>query len=328
MVRPWALLAARATPLTAGLTVDVTGGVYPGFEYRPSISSFTLMAAEAGISARVSSRTRDIVTAAIQLWAAPGLHDWTMGYHFGQAYVLVPLGLQLPTIKVGQGVIPFGLLSDYDMHTQIVQSLYPLTLGQRIDLGAGLQGSIAHTSYALWVANGTGPYRLDNDNNKVVTLRVAPKFLLGDAELTVGASGLVGRLPYWRLDSMMMQMAGPGQYRMRYRAALDNTTDWGPLTLRLEAVTGKDSALGGPLVYGLYSEARYAVTDWLEPMVVHHHYQVSGQGRHQALAAGLTFTPPHQSVVNVQAFYQTDWLDHRELHERTWNVATQLTVRF
>ena len=115
------------------------------------------MGAEAEITARVSSKTRDIVTVAFQLWAQPDMRDWTMGYHFGLAYAVVPLGLRLPQVKVGQAVIPFGLLADYDTHTQIVQTPFAKTLSQRIDLGAGLQGSIAQTAYALWVSNGHGP---------------------------------------------------------------------------------------------------------------------------------------------------------------------------
>ena len=312
----------------AGTKVDLNGGIYPGFRLDANGSSFTLMGAEAEITARVSSKTRDIVTAALQLWAQPDMRDWTMGYHFGLAYAVVPLGLRLPQIKVGQAVIPFGLLADYDTHIQIVQTPFARTLSQRIDLGAGLQGSIAQTAYALWVSNGTGPYRLDNDRNKVVTLRIAPKFLLGDAEMTWGVSGLAGTLPFWQLDSMMMAMDGPHFYRMKYRAALDNTSDWGPLTIRLEGVAGRDSALSGPMVYGYYGEARWAVTDWLEPMVKYDGYHVAEQGSHRSLAAGFTFTPPHQSTVNLQAFFQQDWMKTMMMNERLWNVAAQVTVRF
>jgi hypothetical protein len=323
-----AVFLAGAGMASAGTKVDLNGGIYPGLKFDKDGSSFTLMGAEAEITARVSNKTRDIVTAAFQLWAQPDMNDWTMGYHFGLAYATVPLGLRMPTIKVGQAVIPFGLLADYDTHIQIVQTPYAKSLSQRIDLGAGLEGSIARTSYALWVSNGTGPYRLDNDKNKVVTLRIAPKFLLGDAEMTWGVSGLAGSLPYWRLDSMMMAMDGPHFYRMKYRAALDNTTDWGPVTIRLEGLAGRDSALAGPMVYGYYGEARVAVLSWLEPMVKYDGYHVADQGSHRSLAAGVTFYPPNQSTVNLQAFFQQDWMKTANMNERFWNVATQVTVRF
>ena len=63
--------------------------------------------------------------------------------------------------------------------------------------------------YALWLSNGNGPDRMDNDKGKVVTARVSPKFLLGDAEMTFGLSGLYGSLPYWSLDSSRQFPQGP-----------------------------------------------------------------------------------------------------------------------
>ena len=163
---------------------------------------------------------------------------------------------------------------------------------------------------------------------KVVTVRVAPKFLLGDAEMTFGLSGLAGEMPYWPLDSMMQMMAGPNAYRMKYRAALDNTTDWGPLTLRLEGVLGKDSAMSGAPVYGYYGEGRYALSDWLEGIVEYNGYQVSGQGSNRSLNAGLTFTPPNLSSLNLQVVYGMEWMQTAMMNERHWNVTTQLTFTF
>ena len=91
-------------------------------------------------------------------------------------------------------------------------------------------------------------------------------------------------------------------------------------------MAGKDSALAGPMVYGYYGEARWAVTNWLESMVKHDGYHVADQGTHRSLAAGFTFTPPHQSTVNLQAFFQQDWMKTMMMNERFWNVATQVTV--
>ena len=162
----------------------------------------------------------------------------------------------------------------------------------------------------------------------MVTARVAPKFLLGDAELTLGLSGLAGELPYWQLDSMMLMMDGPNFYRMKYRVALDNTTDWGPATLQLEGVLGKDSVLSGPLVYGYYAEARYAFTNWLETITKYDGYHITDQGSHRTVDAGFILYPLNITSIDLQVIFQHDWMDTENMKERFWNVTTQLTFRF
>lgn len=170
------LLVVLFVKVEAATKVDINGGVYPQLRFDNSSSSLNLMGAEADITARITGKTRDIATGMIQLWAPISMQDWTMGFHFGQAYVLLPLGLRLPIIRIGQAAIPFGLLADYDTHTQIVQTTYSRTLGLRIDPGIGLQGQFGKTNYALWVSNGNGPYVLDNNKNKVVTAQSRPSF--------------------------------------------------------------------------------------------------------------------------------------------------------
>jgi hypothetical protein len=328
----FSLTALLAGVTAAAVDVRVNGAMYPGLTLGPQQLSFYLMAAEADVTARLTNRTRDLATVAIQLWAGASMPDWKMGFHLGQAYVLVPLGLNRPVIRVGQAVIPFGLLRDYDTHGQIVQTPYERTLGQRLDLGAGLLGTFRHTDYALWISNGTGPYRLDADWNKVITARVAPKFMLGDAELTTGLSLLAGALPCWTVMDTMGSMVGePPAPVMKYRAALDNTTDWGPLTLRLEGVLGKDSLLSRPFVFGYYAEARYALVSWLEVLAKYDGFH-AGEDLARNLSAGFTFYPPKLSAMNLQLMFEQN---ERQMHEesgmmndRSWDVNAMLAVRF
>jgi hypothetical protein len=328
-----ARLAASSVLLLAGASVaatrvDLNGGLYPQFKFDGQRSEFMVMGAEGDITARISGKTRDIATGVIQLWAMGMTPDWTMGFHFGEAYVMIPTGLRLPIIKFGQAVIPFGLLADYDTHTQIVQTLYARSLGLRLDPGIGFQGQLGKTDYALWLSNGSGPYPEDKDWNKVLTVRVAPKFLLGDAEVTLGASGLAGVMPYWRVDSMMNMMSGPQSYRMKYRAALDNTTDWGAATFHLEGVVGKDSTWSGPLAYGYYAEGRYAFIDWLEALVKYDGFHVAAQGVDRTVGAGFTFYPRNLSSLNLQVIFGKEWIETMDMNEGSWNVTTQLTFTF
>ncbi len=320
------LLLAAGVSL-AGTSVRLGGALIPRFMYDEMGSSFDLMAAEGNIQAQVTGETRDIVTALIQVRAASAMSGWTSGFHFGQAYALFPLGLSLPTIKVGQAVIPFGLLADYDTHTQIIQTPFAKTLGLRLDPGLGVLGQLGHTDYKLWVSNGNGPDAMDNDRGKVVTARVAPRFLLGDADVTLGLSGLAGSLPYWSLDSLPQMDEGPRFYRVKYRLGLDNTTDWGPLTMRLEGTAGKDSTMSQQTVFGYYGEARYAVTRWLEPMLAYDGFHTF-EGSARTLSVGLNYYPPDISSFEIQTAYQRDYLNTITQNMEDWHVIAQLVIRF
>ncbi|MBN2465066.1 hypothetical protein JXD38_05535 [candidate division WOR-3 bacterium] len=311
----------------AGTSVQLHGGLYSRYTYGAMESGFTLMGAEADIQAQVTGETRDILTALVQLRAGGAMSGWTMGFHFGEAYALLPLGLSLPTVKVGQAVIPFGLLADYDVHGQVIQTPFARTLGLRLDPGLGVLGVLGRTDYRLWLSNGNGPDMMDNDRGKVVTARVAPRFLLGDAEVTLGLSGLAGSLPYWSLDSLPKMIEGPRLYVSKYRLGLDNNVDWGPLIIRLEGSAGKDSSLSQPLVYGYYGEARYAVTRWLEPIVAYDGFH-TGEGSARTFSAGLNYYPPDISAFEIQTAYQRNFLNTASQNMEDWHVIAQLAVRF
>jgi hypothetical protein len=327
MSRTSLILTLAVAVAIAGTSVRLGGALIPRFMYEEMGSSFELMSAEGNIEAQVTNETRDILTALIQVRAGSAMSGWTSGFHFGQAYALFPLGLSLPTIKVGQAVIPFGLLADYDIHTQIVQTPFARTLGLRLDPGLGVLGVLGHIDYRLWLSNGNGPDMMDNDMGKVLTARVAPRFLLGDADVTLGLSGLAGSLPYWSLDSLPKMVEGPRSYKVKYRLGLDNTTDWGPLTLRLEGVAGKDSTLAQPLVFGYYGEARYALVRWLEPMVAYDGFHTD-EGSARTLSAGLNFYPPDISAFEIQTAYQRNFLNTATQNMEDWHVIAQLVVRF
>jgi len=330
----------------AGTSVRLGGALIPRFMYDETGSSFELMGAEANIQAQVTSETRDIVTALIQVRAGSAMSGWTSGFHFGEAYALFPLGLSLPTIRVGQAVIPFGLLADYDIHTQVIQTPFARTLGLRLDPGLGILGALGQLDYRLWLSNGNGPDMMDNDQGKVLTARVAPRFLLGDAEMTPGLSVLFGSLPYWSLDSLDKMDEGPRFYASKYRLGLDNSVDWGPLTVRLEGVLGGDASQADEVrgqkleagvqkfvhsttvpVFGYYGEARYAVTRWLEPIVAYDGFHTD-EGSARTLSAGLNFYPPDISAFEIQTACRRNFLNTVTQNMEDWHVIAQLVVRF
>lgn len=122
------------------------------------------------------------------------------GMHFGNAWVMLKRNIGEPTYKLGQFVIPFGNLVDYETHTRILQTLYPYSLGIRIDPGLMIEGFIDQdTEFAVSGTLGNGPYRRDIDGNKVITARIARRMMVGDNDLKIGVSALKGRLPVFSL---------------------------------------------------------------------------------------------------------------------------------
>ncbi len=102
-------------------------------------------------------------------------------------------------MKVGQFVIPFGTLADYETHTRVFQSLYANSLGIRIDPGVEVDGYLGDAEYQISVTNGNGPFRSDIDGNKVVVARIVKTLQVGEDDLKVGLSALTGRLPVFSL---------------------------------------------------------------------------------------------------------------------------------
>jgi len=181
---------------------------------------------------------------------------------------------------------------------------------------------------------------MDNDKGKVVTARLAPRFLLGNADLTLGLSGLVGSLPYWSLDSLPQMVKGPRFYASKYRLGLDNSVDWGPLTVRLEGIIGRDKTKSeagmqnaearlseADIVFGYYGEARYAVIRWLEPIVAYDGFHTF-EGSARTLSAGLNFYPPDVSAFEVQTAYQRNFLNTATQNVEDWHAIAQVVVRF
>jgi hypothetical protein len=321
----------------AGVQVRTNGALFPRLQFNGEMSNFMLMGAELDVQATVTSKTRDLFSAVLQLNAGTTMPGWTSGFHFGQAYAVIPLGLARPSVRVGQAVIPFGLMADYDVHNQIIQTSFARTVGLRLDPGIGILGTLGATGYWLQVSNGSGPFAMDGDRDKVTAARIAPTFLAGDAELTVGLSGLVGVLPYWPVDSLPRMADGPTAFARKFRVAIDNTTDWGPLTLRFEGVAGRDSSLAGPAGLGYYAEARWAL-GWPVELIAKHdgwHQQEAGAWRSaRSLGLGTTLRLPELTGLDLQVVYEREFGKtgehggHGGNDGQDWSVSTQLTVVF
>ena len=248
-------LAAMA-PAFAELTVS-------GLEINPRLDlrawggggvedQFEVMATEINIRFLVNNDDEELFSVA----AGPNLYTGMEGrgrqMHFSNYYMVWNFGLDKPKLQLGQFVIPFGTLAEYDTHPLILQTPYARTLGVRIDQGLALVGYRGDTDYWLSLTSGDGRGR--TDGSYAANLRLARDYEVGDDAYRVGLSLLHGEnMPVFHPDPMPVPHDGGMDEHMmlsradKTRVALD--LDWlhGVDNIRAELVGGWDD---GDFVHG------------------------------------------------------------------------------
>ncbi|MBI2843577.1 MAG: hypothetical protein HYX78_09265 [Armatimonadetes bacterium] len=217
-------------------------------------SGLELMALEAEITAAIG----DKIDAAVQVPLGSGMTGRGRGMHFGNAYFVFKGKIGKPTVKVGQFVVPFGNLPYYETHTRILQTLYPYSLGIRIDPGIEIEGFLdKDTEFQLAVTQGNGPFRGDIDGNKVLMARVSRQLQIGDDDVRIGLSALKGRLPVFSVmadplmegrgaklvqigTGMLVEQDDPEGFADKTRYAVDFEWYKGIDLIRGELVFGND----------------------------------------------------------------------------------------
>lgn len=214
-----------------------------------------VMAAEA----EVTGTAGEHVEYAVQLPFYTAMKGRGKEMHFGNLYAVFRRKLGEPTLKVGQFVVPFGNLPYYETHTRPVQTLYRYSLGIRLDPGVEVEGFLNQdTEFQLAVTTGNGPFRKDNNANKVITARANRTFELGDNELRLGVSLLRGKLPVFSLMSdPVMENGRVLEFSDKNRVALDAEYYWGPYLVRAEVVGGDDNGRGA---YGHWVQFNYPLS--------------------------------------------------------------------
>lgn len=161
--------------------------------------------------------------------------------------------------KVGQFVLPFGLMAVYDTSLQPIQTLYDRAIGLRVDTGLALEGEYGPYHWAGALTTGAGPDRSDPDGSKLITFRLGRTVATSLGVFEVGGSLLSGRAPQTSWDTEL-PASGYSYGRAfvdKTRIAGDGQYFFGPLTLRAELVFGGD---GDESVWGYFAEANYKVT--------------------------------------------------------------------
>lgn len=220
-----------------------------------------LMAAEAELLISAGSR----LDAAVQVPLATSMKGRGKDMHFGNAYAVIKGNIGQPSYKLGQFVIPFGNLADYETHTRILQTLYPYSLGIRIDRGLQIDGFLGRdTEFALSATTGNGPGRGRNDGSYAFVARAARRMMVGDDDVKIGFSTLRGRLPVFSVMSdplmdgreamlqdvttgMTVPQSDPMGFADKTRYAVDVEYYRGIDLVRAEAVIGTDNgkSVGG-----------------------------------------------------------------------------------
>lgn len=270
---------------------------------------FKVTGSEIVFESTMSNKKRDIMKFDVQVFVWGTMQGWAKSMHYGTVYALFPFGIGKPNLKIGQQVIPFGLLAEYDVHGQLFQHPYALTIGERIDTGISLFGIIGPLDYWYMVSNGSELFTMDKDDNKVQTFRIAHARDVPFGEIKCGLSFLRGILPEFVQNPLVMMMAVPDTFVLKNRFAIDSELFMPRVTLRGEASIGNNgisnpfSGLADEGVLSGYLEIRYSLSYDFELMAMYSHYEPLSRSsnRFVEFGPGLNLTIPDISAISLQA---------------------------
>ncbi len=198
--------------------------------------------AEINLVAWISSGDSELVSLNLQHNLETPMTGRAEQMHFNNLYAVFNLGVGRPAVTVGQFVVPFGTLAEFDTHEVILQTPYARTLGIRIDRGIKAEGR--QDDWDWWTSLTTGDGRERHDGGWALIARGARDWEMGNDLVRVGISGLVGEnMPVFPTNHMDMPMGLDDEVEHfdKWRLALD--LDWlrGIDNIRAELVFGGDN---------------------------------------------------------------------------------------
>jgi len=245
LIAPALLVALVSYPAAAKLEVTALQ-VTPRLDLRavggnPADEALRIQQAEADVTLSLSNGQSEIASFAYQGVLETPMTGRARDMHFGNAYTVLNLGVGRPKVKLGQFVVPFGTLAEYDTHGIPLQTPYARTLGIRIDRGLDLEGTQGDWDYWASVTSGNG--RGARDGGWAGIVRVARDYEWNDEYLRTGYSLLLGRqMPVFPTNAMSMPMGMDDMvsFHDKWRVATD--LDWlhGIDNYRAELVVGAD----------------------------------------------------------------------------------------
>lgn len=245
----WALLIGTASIWVQVASADLT---VTGLEVQPRLDirargganvpeSLRVMQAEVNIRFSVNQDDTELVAIALSPNFETDMSGRARDMHFSNFYSVWNFGVDKPKLKLGQFVVPFGTLAEYDTHPLILQTPYARTLGVRIDQGLAIEGRQGETDYQLSFTTGNG--RGIRDGSYAANLRLARDFEQGDDAYRVGLSLLHGeQMPVFPTDPMPLPMAHHMEPMRADKDRIAVDLDWlhGIDNIRSEMVVGWD----------------------------------------------------------------------------------------
>jgi hypothetical protein len=226
--------------------------VKPYLDVRAQASSgepttLRVMQSEVDIRISVTRKGEEFASVALEPAVSTVMEGRGRQMHYSNYYSVFNFGVGKPKLKVGQFVVPFGTLAEYDTHPLVLQTPYARTLGIRIDRGLGLETLRGKTDFRMSVTSGDG--RTRHDNGYAITARVARDYERGNDTVRVGLSGMYGHgMPVFKPLPDPIPMAldmQPAEWVNKGRLAVD--LDWlhSIDNIRAEFVIGWDQ--GSPV---------------------------------------------------------------------------------
>lgn len=239
------IMLACAPPAHAELEVTALQ-VLPRLDLRatggdPAAERLRIQQSEISVVSSISDGESEIVSLNLQHNIETPMTGRARDMHFSNLYAVFNLGVGSPAVRVGQFVVPFGTLAEYDTHGVPLQTPYARTLGIRIDRGMALEGAEGDLDW--WASLTTGDGRERHDGGWAAIARVARDYETGQDLVRVGASALLGEnMPTFPTTAMALPMGMDDRVKHtdKWRVALD--LDWlrGIDNIRAEFVLGED----------------------------------------------------------------------------------------
>jgi len=262
----------------------------------------------------------------------------------GEAYASYRLPIMTDTdstayLKIGQFTLPVGLMATYDSHQEILQSLYPIGIGERTDWGATVGGRFYGVlDYNFAVTAGTGPGNLYSVPDRVVTFRLGRLFVTQYGTFNLGGSLLGGRLPVTEINPLTgfpPEMAPSGKvdpqfgYEEKTRIIGDGQWTYRNMTSRGEAMYGYDTDNS---VAGSFVENEYRFAPGLSTVLADTYWNYGvNDSSSSDIAAGINVSYGRDVVVRTLYEFQRNIPEYQSKDNPAENrqiFTVQLLLRY
>jgi hypothetical protein len=209
-------------------------------------------------------------------------------------------------VRVGQFVLPFGLIAVYDTPLQPIQTLYEKSLGLRVDTGIMLEGEYGPYHYAGAITTGSGPNRRDINEGRLYTFRLERSVDTKIGRVQIGGSLLTGKGPVTTFETELPASgtSGARDFVDMTRFAGDGQYFLGPWTARGEIVFGANEE--NP-VWGYFAEGDYRVLPSLELVAYTKRWNFPDKPQQaNSLGFGANFTVAKGLILRALYEYERD----------------------